>query len=181
MPCASLIGLIKLWVFLRESGSSKRGNAALPLHFVPKFRRSGSRELHRRHSSGTGWGKKKQQSLKSNLSTSLRDICFNIKPIISVIIAALTVTYNWCALCAHKTAGKEGALFFHSFPNLGKEPSTAAHSQHAWLATHPKLSLAKCFRKTKLKDPAPFIYNNTPDYNCDYMDWKYSYGWINEI
>lgn len=124
---------------------------------------------------------KKQQSLKSNFSTLLGGIYFNKKPIISVIIAAFTVTCNWCALHAHRTAGEEGALFLHSFPNLGKKPSTAARSQHACPATHPRLSPAKCFRKMKLNDPAPFIYSDIPDYNCDYMDWKYSCGWINEI
>lgn len=125
--------------------------------------------------------KKQQQSLKSNLNTLLRGIYFNIKPIISITIPAFTVTCNWCALRAHKSAGEEGALFLHSFPNLGKEPSAAACSQHACPATHPKLSLAKCFRKMKLNDPAPFICSETPDNNCDDMDWKYSCGWISEI
>ena len=50
---------IKLWVFLRESGFSKRGSIALSLHFIPKFSGSGPRESHRRHSSGTGWGKRR--------------------------------------------------------------------------------------------------------------------------
>jgi len=79
-------------------------------------------------------------------------------------------------LHAHKTAGEEEVLFAHSLPNLGKDPSTAACSQHTCPATYLRLSLSPCFREMKLNDLVPFIHSDPPDYNCDYMDWKYSCG-----